>query len=397
MLHMNMTEAVAANDIDVTTPTVKVGQKIVLEVVRQSANGTRSAVNSNITWSLPGSAPITVTPITPLGTSLGDYVKSFDPSLQKDQVANFIPSDYQKSSFTFYWVDPGGSKAHAAILDPQNPAGDGTVDGKFTVLRPSVTVTAKPYIDSFDNGLTLERPAPVDYEDAVTFGAPPKGQQGIGWQVNGYPAGWRYSFAQTISDKISYTIPRALGLTDPSTKKPIQGKYGILPKGEAKGLDSAFPYDADPTTKSSGWFTAANPMPTTEANGMLPEGDSPSVVIFKGGENSLIQDFTVWYGCQPIDVGGNPIGIWVPLVSLNWSLVITTVWPTENVQPTIITKSVTIGTHSAPFGGAGQVLQYGNPPGPTGPTTFDFISTTQFPEWTHIVNGSDPSLFGPLP
>ncbi len=400
VLHMNMTEAVAAKDIDVTTPTVKVGQKIVLEVVRQAADGTRTNVNSNITWSLPGSDPVTVTPITPLGTSLGNYVKSFDPSLQKNQVANFIPSDYKKSDFTFYWVDAGGSKVHAEILDPQNHDGDGTVDGKFTVLRPTVKVTAKPLANSPGNtlGFNLERPTPTDVERAITFGDPASGLQGNAWRVDGYPAGWQYGFAQTLSDKVSYTIPAALGFTDPNTQKPIQGRFGILPNGEADGLDSAFPYDKDPTTNSSGWFTAAHPMATTAANGALPEGDSPSVVIFKGGQASLNISFTVWYGCQPIDGSGNPIGIWVPLASLNWSVTIKAVWDVANVEPTILISSVTIGTASSPFGGAGQVLQYsGNQGGATTPTVFDFVSTTQFPEWSHIVNEPGSNQFGPLP
>ena len=158
---------------------------------------------------------------------------------------------------------------------------------------------------------------------------------------------WQYCFVQTVN------LHYSAGTNSHSVIITKDAPY--------EGLDTEFPY--------------GNPFTNTT----ITSNDSPGGPIPEDGYLQYSADFTTWLMCRPLRTNG----IWVPIKSISWSIVISSTWVKGAIEPTV-NKGSSLNVHGAeraPVGFANQDLPYLY-------TAYYFGDATRFPTWTSIVTSA---------
>jgi hypothetical protein len=193
----------------------------------------------------------------------------------------------------FYWIAPSAGQTVTVTLnvtDPNNPSSSGTATAKFIVVAPSATVVAKPgqmQITGSSPACQLQAGTGVAGSGGMTFTYQVSGN-------NGAPsAAANYNFGQVVQSTCGNT-----------TWTPASAQCSTF---ATSGLDKGWPY---------GFNSAFSGGQTTDDSPKIPLGQASGAVASSASMN---ESFTMYLFYNPYPGAQTP-GIWVPIVSVPWSV-----------------------------------------------------------------------------
>ncbi len=391
--HMDMIGVLTAESIDVNAPTVQVGQTITVQIVKVE-KGKRTPLDG-ITWSVPGSTPVSRGNAGDFWSTSGDYEKSFNPNNNNDnQITDYdnepndpLKNDYKKADFTLHWVNRGGGGGAIVRADFAADKMPLTRTATFTVLAPMpLNVNLAFYKGGQSkNGVTNNLVAGSNGLAIMQFGDYPAKKYGATWvglnfnyrrpnqEIPNNMREWRYCSAQVVkSSHIEVIVPRN---TPAPFDKP--GTWGVPPGKATKGLDGAFPYFG----KDRG---------ISAVNATIWSGDdSPKVTLVSGGTSSYDGAFETWYMVQPVkskdeskDGKVEELGDWTPAAEIEWAVRMSDKWPAGANAPAVPDPAQPTASAT---------------PIPPKNVVYPFAPTRRFPQWGAVVLPTTLELLKPPP
>jgi hypothetical protein len=344
-------------------------QALTGQQITASLNGAPANVSS-YTWSFTGGTPIKTW--DPNGKAADGTPQQLFPLTDADKKGTDTSANHTGiavGGLSFYdqSADTVTVKCQVNYTLPKDGKGNAK-SGSMTLTSKSVTFLKPTATWGIKSGFVR-----VKSGNLGLYGAPGDAiyKDGQAWHdiaVN-VPApfsGGTFAFAQIITPSV--VIHRVLAPGSTATHN-----YQ-LPKNEASGLDSVFPYDTDNVANGYSLSQPAN----TEIDGDSPSADLPTFtnVTDNGGTNwdqsTTSESFTTYLLYKASD----PNAIWVPLQSYSWKWSGTWAYQTDQ------------------YGGGGWVAMPGSP---TTSSTPSATAINSPPSWKLVHSKSEFSAYVPGP